>query len=305
MSLIGKTIAVLMGGPGSEREISLVSAQSVGTALRSLDGVNVVVVDVKDSHFELPEGTDLAFNVIHGTFGEDGVLQEILEAKGVPYTGAGIAASRLAFDKIDSKIRFIEHSVPSPAYELWDMVSVMPVMGFPCVVKPPREGSSVGVHIVQNAEGMAKAKEDVAKYCDRALVEQLVIGKELTVGILGDQALPIVHICPNSGFYDINNKYPWLNNAGGTDYICPADLPDDVTKSVQDAALIAHRSLGIEVYSRADVLLDADNRPWVLEVNTIPGMTESSLLPKGAQAAGIDFVQLCQKIAETSLQTKR
>ncbi len=305
MSLTGKTIAVLMGGPGSEREISLVSAKSVSTALRSLAGVSVIDVDVKDANFELPEGTDLAFNLIHGTFGEDGQLQEILEAKGVPYTGAGVASSRLAFDKIASKVCFSENEVPSPAYEVWDMQSESPAMDVPCVVKPPREGSSVGVHIVKDAVGMAMAKEDVAKYCDAALVESLIVGKELTVGILGDQAFPIVHICPKSGFYDIDNKYPWLNNAGGTEYICPAELPDDVTKAVQDAALAAHRALGIEIYSRADVLLDADNRPWVLEVNTIPGMTESSLLPKGAQAAGIDFVQLCEQIAETSLQATR
>jgi D-alanine-D-alanine ligase len=147
---------------------------------------------------------------------------------------------------------------------------------------------------------MAIAREDVAKYTDQALVEALVVGKELTVGILGDLAFPIVHICPKSGFYDINNKYPWLNNAGSTEYICPAELPDDVTKAVQDAALAAHRALGVEIYSRADVLLDSDLCPWVLEVNTIPGMTESSLLPKGAKAAGIDFVQLCERNLSTN-----
>ena len=137
------------------------------------------------------------------------------------------------------------------------------------------------------------------------MVETFVEGKELTVGILGEQTFPVIHIAPRSGFYDMNNKYPWLNDAGGTDYICPADLPPDVTQQVQTAALQTHQSLGIEVYSRVDILLDAQNRPWVLELNTIPGMTESSLLPKGALAAGIDFTELCVGIAEQSLNLTR
>ncbi len=304
--LTGKTIAVLMGGPGSEREISLVSAKSVSEALSTLDGVKVIDVDVRDASFELPAGTDLAYNVIHGTFGEDGRLQAVLEEKGVPYTGAGVASSKLAFDKIDSKECFEKHGVPSPKYEYWCMNETdAPEMPLPFVVKPPCEGSSVGVHIVKDEAQLKEAKEDVSDYAEIALVEAFIEGKELTVGVLGDQAFPIVHICPKSGFYDINNKYPWLNNAGGTDYICPADLPEEVTKAVQDAALQAHQCLGIEVYSRVDVLLDSENNPWVLEANTIPGMTPSSLLPKGAQAAGIDFTELCVRIAEMSLALKR
>jgi D-alanine-D-alanine ligase len=305
-SLTDKTIAVLMGGPGSERAISLVSAKSVSQALRSLDGVTVIDVDVKHSDFELPPATDLAYNVIHGTFGEDGDLQAILESKGVPYTGAGLESSKLAFDKILTKDRLIEAKVSTPAYEYWRLKeSAAPDMRIPMVVKPPREGSSVGVHIVQSPDELVAAREDVAKYTDVALVEAFVKGKELTVGVLGDQVFPIVHISPRSGFYDINNKYPWLNNAGGTDYICPAELSDEVTEAVQKAALDTHRALGVEVYSRVDVLLDEGDQPWVLELNTIPGMTESSLLPKGALAAGVDFTELCVHIAEMSLATQR
>lgn len=305
-SLTGKTIAILMGGPGSEREISLVSAKSVSKALRTLEGVQVIDVDVEDASFELPEGVDLAYNVIHGTFGEDGDLQSILEAKGVAYTGAGLESSKVAFDKILTKDKLIEDGVPTPAYEYWKLKDTeAPEMKLPLVVKPPREGSSVGVHIVHTAEELAAAREDVAKYTDVALVEAFVKGKELTVGVLGDQVFPIVHISPRSGFYDINNKYPWLNDSGGTDYICPAELPDSVTEAVQKAAIDTHRSIGVEVYSRVDVLLDEDEKPWVLELNTIPGMTESSLLPKGALAAGIDFTELCIRIAEMSLATKR
>jgi D-alanine-D-alanine ligase len=305
-SLQGKTIAVLMGGPGSEREISLVSAASVSRALRTLEGVTVVDVDVKDANFTLPPDTDLAYNVIHGTFGEDGQLQEILEARGVPYTGAGSASSRVAFDKILTKERLSKAGVPTPECEYWRLKeSEAPVMELPYVVKPPREGSSVGVHIIKKKEDLAAAREDVARYTEVAMVETFVEGKELTVGILGEQTFPVIHIAPRSGFYDMNNKYPWLNDAGGTDYICPADLPPDVTQQVQAAALQTHQSLGVEVYSRVDILLDAQNRPWVLELNTIPGMTESSLLPKGALATGIDFTELCVGIAEQSLNLTR
>lgn len=301
-----KTIAVLMGGPGSERAVSLVSAKSVSSALRSLDHVSVMEVDVTGPDFTLPPETDLAFNVIHGTFGEDGQVQEILERRGIPYTGAGVASSKLAFDKILTKERLTTAGVPSPASEYWNLQETeAPAMPLPFVVKPPREGSSVGVHIVKEASQLATAREDVARYTDVALVETYVTGKELTVGILGELAFPIVHIAPHSGFYDMKNKYPWLSNEGGTDYICPAVLPEEVTRAVQSAALDTHHCLGVEVYSRVDILLDEAGQPWVLELNTIPGMTESSLLPKAALAAGLDFTELCLQIAAMSLEVTR
>ena len=160
----------------------------------------------------------------------------------------------------------------------------------------------MGVHLVHADDQWDAAIIDAAKYSPDILVEELIVGKELTVGILGDQVFPVIHIQPRSGFYDISNKYPWMTGAGGTDYFCPADLPEEVTTAVQEQALKAHRSLGVEVYSRVDVLLRAtDLRPFVLEVNTIPGMTESSLLPKAAQAAGIDYATLCLKIIKLSL----
>jgi len=181
----------------------------------------------------------------------------------------------------------------------------MPEMELPYVVKPPREGSSVGVHICRTPEEAKTAMEDATKFSDDVLIEQLVEGKELTVGVLDGEILPVVHIAPRSGFYDMSNKYPWMTGDGGTDYYCPADLSPEVTKSVQDAALAAHKSLGVEVYSRVDVLLDQDNKPYVLEANTIPGMTESSLLPKSAQAAGYGFAELCMKIIDISMNTSR
>jgi D-alanine-D-alanine ligase len=173
------------------------------------------------------------------------------------------------------------------------------------VVKPPREGSSVGVHIVRTEEEAAAAMADAAQYGDEVLVEQFVEGKELTVGVVDGEVFPVVHIAPRSGFYDMSNKYPWMTGEGGTDYYCPAELSDELTQKVQEAALAAHQALGVEVYSRVDVLLDADGNPYVLEANTIPGMTESSLLPKAAKEAGYPFGKLCLKIAEVSLNTKR
>lgn len=298
-------IAVLMGGPGSEREVSLASGKAVLNALLGL-GLDAVAVDVTGPEIELPTGTNLAFNVIHGTFGEDGSLQEILEGLGIPYTGAGVKSSRIAFDKNLAKAAFVEHGVPTPRAEIIDVSNGPRLPSFPApfVVKPPREGSSVGVHIVRNQADAEAAMADAAKYGDDILVEEFINGQELTVGILNDVALPVVHIIPPEGVYDMASKYPWLSGAKGSQYICPADLDAETTRLVQEAALAAHRSLGVEIYSRVDVLLDSQNRPFVLEANTIPGMTETSLLPKAAAAIGISFPELCKTIAELSLQLR-
>lgn len=297
-------IAVLMGGPGSEREVSLSSGQAVLKALQE-EGLNAVGVDVTDTAPELPAGTALAFNVIHGTFGEDGGLQDYLEARGVPYTGAGAESSRVAIDKVASKRRFEEAGVPTPASEVI-AAGASPAMEAPFVVKPPLEGSSVGVHIVRCAEEAAEALADAARFGTETLVEQFVEGKELTVGIVGGEVFPVVEIVPRSGFYDMTNKYPWMTGEGGTDYYCPADLDAETTSRVQEAALQAHQALGIEIYSRVDVLLDSFGHPYILEANTIPGMTASSLLPKAAAAAtpGYAFGPLCRRIAELSMELR-
>jgi D-alanine-D-alanine ligase len=299
--LSSKKIAVLMGGPGSEREVSLASGAAVVKALASR-GIAVVAVDVTGTTLALPPGTDLVFNVIHGTFGEDGQLQEILDGLGVPYTGAGAASSRLAFDKTLAKAAFLRDRVPTPRSEIIDVSAgpQLPSFAPPFVVKPPREGSSVGVHIVRDPADAAAAIADAGRHSTDLLVEEFITGRELTVGILNDTALPIVHIAPRDGFYDMTNKYPWLTGGVGSDYYCPADLDAATTRLVQQAALAAHRALGIEIYSRVDVLLDEQNRPFVLEANTLPGMTETSLLPKAAAAAGISFPKLCLTIAELS-----
>ncbi len=295
------TVAVLAGGPGSERDVSLASAKGVVSALEG-NVSKVILVDVKEAGFELPEGIDLAFNVIHGTYGEDGTLQAELEERGVKYTGARAGSSKLAFDKIESKKRFEEKGVATPRWQVVDAKSTPEAPFLPCVAKPPREGSSVGVHLVHTAEEWTAAIADAGKFSDDVLVEELISGKELTVGVVGGKATPIIHIQPRSGFYDMKNKYPWMTGDGGTDYFCPADLPKDVTEAVLAESLKAHNALGIEVYSRVDLLLrEVDGAFFVLEVNTIPGMTESSLLPKSAGAAGMDYEALCLRIIEDSL----
>jgi D-alanine-D-alanine ligase len=295
-----KKIAVLMGGPGSERDVSLATGRGVSKALRSL-GAEVVEVDVHDENFVLPKDVDLAFITIHGTFGEDGQLQEILEQRGVAYTGDGVEASRAAFDKILSKEKFREHGVVTPEWEVIE-VGQPPTISVPLVVKPARQGSTVGVVIVKDASELDSAMTEAAKYDRKLLIEKFVSGRELTIGILGDQALPILEIIPKGGFYDFNNKYPFLNPqaGGGAEHVCPAEIDPNKTKQVQKQALHAFRALGLVVYGRVDVLLPDSGSPSVLEVNTIPGMTEASLLPEAAAAAGINYVDLCARIIALS-----
>jgi D-alanine-D-alanine ligase len=304
LDLSGKKITLLKGGPGNERHVSIKTAESVVEALRSV-GAEVAEVDVTGPDFEVPGDTFIAMNLIHGTFGEDGQIQAILEKRGIRYTGAGVETSRVAFDKGLSKAKFIAAGVPTPRSQNYQLDGSEPLtISIPLVSKPPREGSSVGVNICRTQEEWVKAIEEAKKFGSTTLVEEFIEGKELTVGILGDQVLPIIHIEPVEGFYDINNKYPWMNGTGKTLYHCPAELDAETTRRVQDAALAAFKSCGTEVYGRVDVMLSADGSPFVLEINTIPGMTSSSLLPKAARAVGIEFPELCTRIIELSLAAR-
>jgi D-alanine-D-alanine ligase len=295
-----KKIAVLMGGPGSERDVSMATGRGVSKALRSL-GAEVVDVDVRDEQFALPKDVDFAFITIHGTFGEDGELQKILEDRGVPYTGDGVEGSRAAFDKILSKEKFREHNVVTPEWEVVE-VGQRPTISIPLVVKAPRQGSTVGVVIVKDASELDSAMAEAGKYDRKLLIEKFVPARELTIGVLGDQALPILEIIPKGGVYDFNNKYPFLNPqaGGGAEHVCPAKIDPAKTKQIQEQALGAFRALGLVVYGRVDVLLSDSGKSFVLEVNTIPGMTEASLLPEGAAAAGISYVDLCARIIALS-----
>ncbi len=300
VDLKNKKISVLMGGPGSERKVSLATGSGVANALRKL-GADVTEVDVSGADFVLAADVELAFNAIHGTFGEDGQVQRILESRGVKYTGEGVAGSELAIDKIASKQRFVERGVPTPAFEVL-AGEARPTLKLPFVIKAPCEGSSVGVYIVRTAGEVDSSLAEARKYARELLVEQFVEGRELTVGIVGEVALPIIEIVAKKDFYNFENKYPFLNpNAAGADHFCPAEIGERATDLVQQTALAAHRALDLEVYSRVDVLLTKAGVPFVLEVNTIPGMTPSSLLPEAAAVAGQSYEQLCARIVELSL----
>ena len=300
MTDLPKKIAVLMGGPGSEREVSLATGRGVAKALRSL-GVEAVEVDVRDENFQLPDDVDLAFITIHGTFGEDGQIQKILERRGIPYTGEGVNGSEIAFDKIRTKEKFREHEVTTPPSEVIQP-GQRPTIPLPIVVKAPRQGSTVGVVIVKDESELESAITEAGKYGRELLIEKFIAGRELTIGILGNQALPILEIIPKGGFYDFNNKYPFLNPqaGGGAEHVCPANIDAGKTKEIQELALRAFRSAGLQVYARVDAILSDNGQPYILEINTIPGMTEASLLPEAAAAAGIGYADLCARIIALS-----
>lgn len=283
-------VAVLYGGPSNEREVSLASGAAVSKALKQ-KGYEVVEIDIPGRNVFLPSGIEAAFIAMHGTFGEDGELQAILAAKRVPYTGPGPEASRNAFDKIASKHIFERSAINVARYEVLRRGQPR-TLALPLVVKPPREGSSVGLSLVRTEAEWAPAFEKALAIDAEVLVEAYIEGRELTVGIVDDQILPVVEIRPHEGLYDYASKY----TKGKTDYLCPAPLPAEATRACQEMALRAYQALGCRGMGRVDIRLSPDQVPFVLELNTIPGFTETSLLPKAAKAAGIEFGDLCEKI---------
>ncbi|MGN6552569.1 MAG: D-alanine--D-alanine ligase [Verrucomicrobiota bacterium] len=291
-------IVVLLGGPSAEREVSLRSGAGVASALRSL-GHQVSEVDPKEGTFQLPEKTDVVFLALHGTYGEDGTVQDQLEAIGMPYTGCEAASSRLAFDKVLTKQRCVEAGVPTAKYLVVDSEKTPWPMGWqpPLVVKPVCQGSSVGLQFVDRVSEWSAALRESMRHDSRLLVEEKIVGRETTVGILGEQVLPIVEVRPKAGSYDYRNKY----TAGCTEYFCPADFDGATTERIQAAALAAFKAIGGRDYARVDVMVRADGEPVVLEVNTLPGMTETSLLPKAAAAVGIGYADLCQRMIDMAI----
>ena len=295
------TIAVLLGGPSAEREVSLRSGAAMAKALRSLGHV-VHEVDPPPGALELPGGTDVAVLALHGTYGEDGTVQAELEQLGVPYTGCGVAASLFAFDKVVTKRRCIAAGVPTADFVVFNSVTEWPEGWLPPVVlKPTRQGSSVGLQFVDATADFPRALAESLRFGGEVVMEKRIIGRETTVGILDGQALPVVEVRPKQGAYDYANKY----TAGRTEYLCPAPFDAATTARIQEAALGAFRSIGGRDYGRVDVMVRDDGSPVVLEVNTLPGMTETSLLPKAAAAAGIGFAQLCQRMVDLALRTGR
>lgn len=294
-------IVVMLGGPSAEREVSLHSGAGVAKALRSL-GHQVSEVDPKDQTFTLPKKSDVVFLALHGTYGEDGAIQQQLEMLGVPYTGCDSEASRIAFDKVLTKQRCIEAGVPTAKFIVVDSDKTPWPMGWqpPLVVKPVRQGSSVGLQFVDRVADWSEALREALRYDSELLAEEKINGRETTVGILADAPLPVVEVCPKSGGYDYRNKY----TAGNTEYFCPAEFDGKTTLAIQQAALGAFQAIGGRDYARVDVMVRSTGEPIVLEVNTLPGMTEMSLLPKAAAAAGINYAQLCQKMVDLALLHK-
>ncbi|MFZ9678951.1 MAG: D-alanine--D-alanine ligase [Quisquiliibacterium sp.] len=290
-------VAVLFGGRSAEREISIRSGSGVLAALQR-QGVDAHPFDPAERALDelRRDRFSRAFIALHGRYGEDGTVQGALELLGIPYTGSGVMASAIAMDKVFTKRVWITHGLPTPKFEVvrrGDTLESLPgILGLPLILKPPHEGSTIGVSKVEDPARLAEAFELAARFDDTVLAEQFIAGAELTVAILGKdetaRALPVIEIRAPGGQYDYHNKYFGQE----TQYLCPAPLPPQVALAVQQASVQAYRALGCEGWARVDLMLDAAQRPWLLEINTSPGMTDHSLVPMAALAQGISYDEL-------------
>ena len=292
-------VAVMLGGSSAEREVSLNSGGAVLAALRR-QGVDAHPFDLAEQGLEQLEqaGFDRVMISMHGRGGEDGTLQGALSLLGIPYTGSGVMASALGMDKWRTKLIWQAAGMPVPDYALLtaesDFDAVERQLGLPMFVKPANEGSSVGVTKVKVHGGLRAAFEEAAKYDPLVLAEKYLSGGEFTVAILGETALPVVKIEPATEFYDYEAKY----FRDDTKYLCPAGLPEALETEMRELAKRAFAVIGCQGWGRVDILLSEDRRPYLLEINTSPGMTDHSLVPMAARAAGIDFDALCLRILE-------
>jgi len=299
LSFKQKKIAATMGGLSREREISLKTGKSILKALGE-KGYTVVPIDVGDDIAEklVKEKVECAFLALHGRFGEDGTIQGMLELMRIPYTGSGVLASALAMDKIMSKKFFLCEKIPTPRFEVFQREQIKKdrpqkvSLPLPVVVKPAREGSTIGISIVRRDEELDPALKMAGEYDEEILVEEFIKGREITVGILQNIPLPVIEIAPKSGFYDYHSKY----TKGETEYILPARIPREKYLYAQEISLKAFQELGCSGVGRVDLMADEDENPFVIDVNTMPGMTETSLLPKAASYAGIPFEDLVERI---------
>jgi D-alanine-D-alanine ligase len=301
-----KRIGVVMGGTSAEREVSLRSGEAVAACLEECghDVVRLQLGSGVDTYSMLSNARlESAFLCLHGRLGEDGCIQGMLELLGIPYTGSGVLASALAMDKLKAKEMFRLHNVPTPPYYeysgddfLTDIAQCHGSFGFPVVVKPRREGSSVGVSVARNFEELARAADAALQHDSSILVERFVEGREIAVGILDERVLGAIEVAPKQGIYDFNAKY----TAGQTEYYSPARIAPTRFRGVLNLAVQAARSLGTCGAVRVDMIVTEGMNEYVLEVNTLPGMTETSLLPKIADAAGFRFATLCETIASSA-----
>jgi D-alanine-D-alanine ligase len=295
-------ITVMLGGPSSEREVSLRSGAAAAKALRSL-GHTVHELDPQEPSWKLPPKTEIVFLALHGTYGEDGTVQEELEKLGVPYTGCGPEASRIAFDKVLTKKRCLATGVPTARFVVLDSPKAPWPAGWkpPVVLKPVRQGSSVGLQMVEHMGEWESSLAEAFRFDTQVLMEEKIIGREATVGILGDQPLPVAEIRVKQGVFDYKSKY----TAGAAEHLCPAPFEPAQTARIQEAAMGAFRAVGGRDFARVDVMVRANGDPIVLEVNTLPGMTELSILPEAAAAAGLSYAQLCQRMIDLALNRSK
>ncbi|MCX5666272.1 MAG: D-alanine--D-alanine ligase, partial [Candidatus Omnitrophica bacterium] len=287
-------------------EISLRSGRAVHDALLA-EGLDSIFLDVKNDIDEIIKNSciDVAFIALHGRFGEDGTVQRILEDAGISYTGSGVEASKAALDKVASKDLFIKNYIPVPRHmvlikdrsDIYDNGK----LGFPVVVKPHLEGSSIGLSIVRDKGSLQGAIDKAFEYGDKVILEEYIDGRELTVGILNDEALPVIEIVPKNKVYDYDAKY----KDSATKYLVPAPIAKEASEKARRLGILAHRALGCRSFSRVDMMMARSGDIFVLEVNTIPGMTERSLLPKAAQATGLRFGSLCVKILEYAVTVNK
>jgi D-alanine-D-alanine ligase len=302
------TIGVLMGGISREREVSLLSGAAVASALGDLGhGVRAMDVGPDDIASDLFRGVDVVFLALHGAWGEDGTLQRRLDELGVCYTGSGPEASRLAMDKVAAKARFFEEGVPTPAFRLVErgnesaLIEAAGALGARLVVKPVADGSSIDVAMADALPMLRRAVRQIWARGEPALVERCVVGREFTVAVLGEEALPTIEIRVPGGWYDYHFKY----ESDHTQYVFDHGLPAERERRMIEVALAAHRALGCRDLSRVDVMMPEGGEPQVLEVNTLPGFTSHSLVPKAAARAGLSFGRLCERIVELARARKK
>ena len=297
-----KRIGVLLGGMSVEREVSLRTGAAVAGALSAL-GYDVVQIDADRTlpHKLLAERVEVAFIALHGRYGEDGCVQGLLESLFIPYTGSGVLASAVGMEKVYAKSMFMAHGIPTPPYVAFreakpalDAADALP-FPYPVVVKPSAEGSSVGVHICKTRDQYRASVDDASRYAGALLVEQFVKGREVQGAVLDDESLGAIEIVPAREFYDYEAKY---KAGSGTQYLFPAPLPPDQYQRVNEVCLAAHKALGCRGATRSDAIVTPKGEVFILEVNTLPGMTATSLLPKIAAGRGIDFPSLCERLLQ-------
>ena len=296
-----KTIGVLMGGLSAEREVSLRTGRAVLNALLEAGYLAVAIDAGRDLPARLAqERIEVAFIALHGRFGEDGTVQGLLEMLGIPYTGSGVLASSVAMDKVTTKKLLRYHQLSTPDFCIYRRGEDLELLlngchNFPLVVKPAREGSTIGISIVRDRDELAAGIAAALRHDELVLIEEFIAGAEVTVGVLAGEALPIIQVVPKGGFYDYHAKY----TVGQTEYLLPAPLDSALQGRLQAAAVAAYRALGCEGAARIDFMVREEQGDFFcLEVNTIPGMTETSLLPKAARHAGISFGELVQRILD-------